>query len=53
MKNTFVKLSQFFAFAFLAISFSSCQQGSTDSTPWVDLFDGQTLEGWTQLAGEA
>lgn len=31
----------------------SCQQEPKDDTPWVSLFDGETLNGWTQLGGEA
>lgn len=32
---------------------SSCQQEPKDDTPWVSLFDGKTLNGWTQLGGKA
>ncbi len=31
----------------------SCKQEPVDDTPWVSLFDGETLNGWTQLGGEA
>lgn len=30
-----------------------CAQAPKDSTPWVTLFDGQSLNGWTQLGGAA
>ncbi|WP_425555892.1 3-keto-disaccharide hydrolase [Flavivirga jejuensis] len=31
----------------------SCSQKPKDDTPWIDLFDGQTLNGWTQKGGNA
>jgi len=34
-------------------TFISCNQKPKDDTPWVNLFDGETLNGWTQLGGEA
>ncbi len=30
-----------------------CAQSPKDTTPWVMLFDGQSLNGWTQLGGAA
>jgi len=33
--------------------FSSCSQNPKDNTPWVDLFDGKTLNGWHKLGGDA
>ncbi|WP_142785497.1 3-keto-disaccharide hydrolase [Changchengzhania lutea] len=38
---------------FLAPFFFSCSQKPKDNTPWVDLFDGKTLDGWTQKGGNA
>ncbi|MEO1553089.1 MAG: DUF1080 domain-containing protein [Pseudomonadota bacterium] len=43
------------AFASLAM-LSACaasQQGALDSPTWTTLFDGATLEGWTQVNGKA
>ncbi|UII79434.1 DUF1080 domain-containing protein [Flagellimonas sp. CMM7] len=31
----------------------SCNQKPKDDTPWVSIFDGKTLEGWTILGGNA
>lgn len=33
--------------------FSSCSKTVEDITPWVDLFDGKTLDGWVQKGGNA
>lgn len=33
--------------------FFDCSQKTNDSTPWIPLFDGQTLNGWTQKGGDA
>ncbi|MGB3150068.1 MAG: DUF1080 domain-containing protein [Maribacter sp.] len=35
------------------IIFVSCNQEPKDDTPWLSLFDGETLTGWTQLGGDA
>ncbi len=32
---------------------AGCGQASKDSAPWVSLFDGKTLNGWTTKGGEA
>ncbi|WP_396635276.1 DUF1080 domain-containing protein [Maribacter sp. R86514] len=32
--------------------FSSCSQNPKDNAPWVDLFDGETLNGWHKLGGD-
>lgn len=32
---------------------ASCTETQKDDTPWVDLFDGKTLNGFTQKGGEA
>lgn len=34
-------------------AFISCKQEPKDDTPWVSLFDGESLTGWTQLGGKA
>lgn len=31
----------------------SCSKNPKDNTPWIPLFDGETLNGWTQKGGEA
>lgn len=31
----------------------NCSKKANDSTPWTPLFDGQSLNGWTQKGGEA
>lgn len=42
-------------FFLVVISLSSCaeKQTPTDEIPWVDLFDGETLKGWTHKGGDA
>ena len=53
--NTRFKISgikELFAFALLML-FISCSQGQTDNEPWVELFDGNTLDGWSKIGGEA
>ncbi|MGB7394104.1 MAG: DUF1080 domain-containing protein [Pricia sp.] len=47
-ENPFIKL-----FLFVLVLFSACDQTPKDDTPWVALFDGENLEGWTQIGGEA
>lgn len=32
---------------------ASCSTAEKDDIPWVSLFDGKTLSGWTQIGGEA
>lgn len=40
--------------AFLvAASLVACTNEKEDQTPWVDLFDGATLNGWSKIGGEA
>ncbi|MDT7829429.1 DUF1080 domain-containing protein [Pricia sp. S334] len=38
---------------FMLVFLLSCNQGPKDDTPWVDLFDGETLNGFSQKGGEA
>ena len=38
---------------FSLVLLTSCQQEPKDTTPWISLFDGETLNGWTQKGGEA
>lgn len=37
----------------LASLLIGCQNQPKDNTPWISLFDGETLNGWTQLGGAA
>ncbi|WP_409557734.1 DUF1080 domain-containing protein [Allomuricauda sp. SCSIO 64092] len=37
----------------MALIISACAGNKEDDTPWVALFDGETLNGWTQKGGEA
>ncbi|MDY7394132.1 DUF1080 domain-containing protein [Aureibaculum sp. 2210JD6-5] len=38
----------------LSITFlTNCSQTTKDDTPWIQLFDGETFQGWTQKGGEA
>ena len=37
----------------ISLFFYSCAEQEKDDTPWVPLFDGETLNGWTQKGGEA
>lgn len=39
--------------ALVVLLFWACGESNSDNTPWVELFDGETLEGWTQKGGEA
>jgi len=36
-----------------ALLFISCSDAPKDDTPWISLFDGETLTGWTQKGGVA
>ncbi len=37
----------------LAILLIGCAETKKDDTPWIEIFDGQTLNGWTQKGGNA
>lgn len=37
----------------IGLLFLSCNKSEKDDTPWVSLFDGQSLDGWTQIGGKA
>ncbi len=40
--------------SFLALaSLFGCQSETKDQTSWIDLFDGESLEGWSRIGGEA
>lgn len=49
-------IKRFFVFSglFLGLAlFTNCKQEPKDDTPWVSLFDGKTLSGWSQIGGKA
>ncbi len=53
MKNNLKSIKVISLFAFLITVFlTSCQENKPNE-PWVDLFDGKTLNGWTQKNGKA
>ncbi|TNJ45024.1 DUF1080 domain-containing protein [Tamlana fucoidanivorans] len=35
------------------ILLSNCAEVKNDDTPWVNIFDGKTLKGWTKIGGNA
>lgn len=37
----------------LAILLIGCAETKKDDTPWIEIFDGKTLNGWTQKGGNA
>ena len=37
----------------LLLLLTACSETPKDETPWVELFDGKTLNGWTQKGGDA
>jgi len=37
----------------LAIILASCSQSKKDDTPWQEMFDGTTLNGWSVIGGKA
>jgi hypothetical protein len=37
----------------IGLLFFSCSENGKDNTPWESLFDGESLNGWTQIGGEA
>lgn len=47
-----LRLKKLLAIMLLAV-FMSCQSNKKDNTPWVDLFDGKTLNGWSKIGGAA
>ena len=38
---------------FILLTALACQNKKTDNTPWEELFDGKTLDGWEQKGGKA
>lgn len=37
----------------ILVVLTSCSQTKKDNTPWIDLFDGETLTGWSIIGGKA
>lgn len=53
MKNSFL-LKNILLIVFGAVITVSCSEKQTKTnSPWIDLFDGKTLDGWHQKGGEA
>ena len=52
LKKTTLITTKTLALAVLFITVS-CSQLKKDSEPWVALFDGETLEGWSTIGGNA
>ncbi len=50
LKSTYYSISMALVAVFL---FVGCNEEKKDDTPWISLFDGQTLNGWTQKGGVA
>lgn len=50
-----IKKNHFKTFALMLslVVFWGCSEVKKDTTPWVSLFDGKTLNGWTQKGGQA
>ncbi|WP_194766282.1 DUF1080 domain-containing protein [Tamlana sp. I1] len=54
MKLKFKSIESYgIVFLALLIIMSSCGQAKKDATPWVSLFDGKTLNGWSKIGGNA
>lgn len=58
MKNRFKKFLGYILFGYLFVGisllfFSKCQSNTKSNIPWVNLFDGETLNNWSKKGGEA
>ena len=58
MKNRFKKILGYLLFGYLFVGisllfFSKRQPNTKNNIPWVNLFDGETLDGWSKKGGEA
>jgi len=53
MNSNFKSVKLISVFAFLIITLLTSCQEVKEQEPWVDLFDGKTLNGWTQKGGKA
>lgn len=52
MKSTLQAVPKF-ALLFIVLLFLGCSETKKDDTPWIEIFDGETLNGWHQKGGEA
>lgn len=50
--NRLINIRLVLAYSIVLATFS-CSETKKDNTPWGSLFDGETLNGWTQKGGEA
>tara|TARA_R110002012_G_scaffold317031_2_gene532799 strand:- start:14163 stop:15554 length:1392 start_codon:yes stop_codon:yes gene_type:complete len=48
-----IKILKTLCTLFLASSLLACAEENKDQTPWIDLFDGETLKGWHTIGGQA
>ncbi|MCL6266945.1 3-keto-disaccharide hydrolase [Flagellimonas myxillae] len=48
-----IKINLIAAFTLLGLCFTGCSEKDKDDTPWTYLFDGETLNGWSQKGGVA
>ncbi len=48
-----MKLQNRFTVLLFGVLLANCSEIKKDNTPWVDIFDGESLDGWTQKGGEA
>jgi hypothetical protein len=48
-----LKLINWAVMVFVVVCFSGCSQEKKDSTPWVSLIEGNTLNGWNIKGGKA
>src|SRR5690606_9825443 len=53
MRSTTKNYAILFTIALFSITLTKCTTTKKDSTPWVALFDGETLNGWSQKGGNA
>ncbi|MBJ2175888.1 DUF1080 domain-containing protein [Aureibaculum sp. A20] len=40
-------------FLVVAVGLTNCKKTEVDDTPWVEIFDGKTLDGWSIIGGKA
>jgi len=53
MRSTTKNYAILFTIALFSMTLTKCTTTKKDSTPWVALFDGETLNGWSQKGGNA
>jgi len=47
------RLTNIFSLLLFTFLIFNCEKEPKDNTPWISLFDGETLNGWIQLGGTA